>query len=136
MRLNRMLKDEGVIHIMKKNKRIPAILVMMLLFTGTSQPATAQQRVSGSNKTDSSADAVTRVNSSTLLARLWRGGLPRPSLMPSRRYGSPSTVAMASLDSAVHGSGAVGAIPMWTDVRPNGDATLGDSIITQGYSPA
>jgi hypothetical protein len=31
----------------------------------------------------------------------------------------------------VHGSGTVGKIPLWTDTRPNGDSTLGDSIITQ-----
>jgi hypothetical protein len=32
---------------------------------------------------------------------------------------------------AVHGSGTVGRIPMWIDSFPNGESTLGDSIVTQ-----
>ena len=44
-----------------------------------------------------------------------------------------NTLNVTAADSppAVHGIGTVGRIPMWIDVRPNGESTLGDSIMKQ-----
>jgi hypothetical protein len=116
---------------MKTNPLMPAILAMMLGIGGTGQQATAQQPVSGSSKAGNSGDAITRVDSSTHLARTQRSKRTAFSLMPSSRGVSVTGESGAASNSAVLGSGTVGAIPLWIDVRPNGDATLGDSLVTQ-----
>ena len=67
---------------MKPNSLTSTILVTMLCLSGVSQQAQAQQAASASSKTDSTADAVSRFNSSTLLGRMWRGRRPGFSLMP------------------------------------------------------
>ena len=116
---------------MKPNRLTSTILVTMLCLSGVSQQAQAQQAASASSKTDSTADAVSRFNSSTLLARMWRGRRPGFSLMPWSSYASVTSVAAASSNSAVLGSGTVGKIALWADTLPNGESRLGDSIITQ-----
>ena len=114
---------------MQRQRFFPTILVMMLCLSLVGQQAQAQQPGS-QYKTHSSGYAVS--NSSSLLARVWRGGRSGFSLMPSSRttLTAPSS-PMAASSPAVHGSGTVGKISLWVDTRPNGESTLGDSIITQ-----
>ena len=116
---------------MRSNGLISTILAMTVFLGGVSQQARAQQLVSGTSKTDSSANAVSRVHSLTLLARMWRGRREGFSLMTPSRYGSVTAVAATSSLSAVLGNGTVGKISMWTGTGPSGNSILGDSIITQ-----
>src|SRR5215510_3538222 len=107
------------------------ILAVMLCLSVLIPPAHAQQQVSGSGRTDNSAKAGDWVSSAALLALVRRGSRSGFSLMPWGRPVSVAAVAPSFSNSAVHGSGTVGKISLWVDVRPNGDSTLGDSIITQ-----
>jgi hypothetical protein len=120
---------------MKAKRLISMIVVVTLCLGVATQQAQAQQPGSDSSKKDSSADAVTKINLSNLPGRAWRSGQPG-LLMASSRYSSVSnfdtTAAVVTASSpAVHGSGTVGKISLWVDTRPNGESTLGDSIITQ-----
>src|SRR5262245_15645198 len=81
---------------MKSNRLISTILATLLCLTGVSQQARAQQPVSGSSKTDGSAEASSGVDLSTLLARVWRGRPAGFSLMPSGRYRSLTAAATVS----------------------------------------
>jgi hypothetical protein len=116
-----------------KTKRLISMIVVMTLCLGVAtQQAQAQQPGSGSSKTD----AVSKINLSNLLGRAWRSGRPSLLLMASSRYSSVSNfnitpAAVTASSPAVHGSGTVGKISLWVDTRPNGESTLGDSIITQ-----
>src|ERR1051325_3018693 len=56
---------------------------------------------------------------------------PTPAQTPAARAKDHARQVTPSVVGAVHGSGTVGTISMWVDVRPNGDSTLGDSIIKQ-----
>ena len=121
---------------MKSNKIISTILVMMLCLSGVTQQAQAQQLASASSKTVSTADGVSHARTSILLARMWRARRTGFSLMPSSRYVSvtgsgPSLAPSAAAIPAVHGTGTVGKITMWSDTSPSGNPTIGDSIITQ-----
>jgi hypothetical protein len=113
-----------------KTRRFNSGILLVTLSLSVATQSQAQQPALRSNKTYSS-DADSRINSSTLLARMWRSRRTGLSLMPSGSDASVTAVTAASSNSAVHGSGTVGKISIWADVRPNGDATLGDSIITQ-----
>src|SRR5262249_7580872 len=115
---------------MQSIKIVSLILVVTLLISVSIQEARAQEPLSTSSRKNSSVDTK-QVASLTLLARVFRGRRPGFSLMPSSRNGNVSFVGAASADPAVHGSGTVGKISMWVDMRPNGDSILGDSIITQ-----
>jgi len=115
---------------MQQQRFFPTILVTMLCLSLVGQQAQAQQPGSLEGKTHSSGYVVR--NSSTLLARVWRGGRSGFSLSPSSRASAPGlSSAMAASPPAVHGSGTVGKISLWVDTHPNGESTLGDSIITQ-----
>src|SRR5262245_23285525 len=62
-----------------------------------------------------------------------RSGFP---LMSSSKYANTNVnsltlTATAAASPAVHGTGTVGNISMWSDTSPSGNSTLGDSIIIQ-----
>jgi hypothetical protein len=114
----------------KRQRFLSTILGMMLCVSLVDPQALAQQPSSPQNMANSPGGLVS--NPSSLLARVWRGARPGFSLVPSRRTSvtaPSSTMAVAS--PAVHGSGTVGKISLWVDTLPNGESTLGDSIITQ-----
>lgn len=85
---------------MKSKKLIPTILLLTLCLSVAIRQVQAQQPASASSKTDSSADAVSRVNSSTLLARVWPGRRAGFSLMPSNVYASASGNGLAVTTAA------------------------------------
>ena len=117
---------------MKAIRLLSTILAMTVCLSGISQQAQAQQPAAAvTGKAGGSAEAASKVDLPALLARVPRGRRAGFSLMPSSRYGGATVAATASANSAVHGSGTVGKLPLWIDTRPNGDSTLGDSIITQ-----
>ena len=121
---------------MKITRPISTMLVTLLCVTIIRGGAEAQQTAKTSGN-GSSAETVSHIDSSTLLARIWpsRKGF---SLMPANRYASGARsasailpAAMAPLPPAVHGTGTVGRISMWVDTSSSGNSVLGDSIITQ-----
>ncbi len=95
----------------------------------------AMQQALAQSKTTSSADAVSRINSATLLASVPPGRRAGFSLMPSGRYMSgrifntPSVLAASP--PAVLGSGTIGNVSLWVGTHPSGNSVLGNSIITQ-----
>ena len=113
---------------MKPKKSLSTILVTMLCLSVVARQAQAQQPGSLQSKTNRAGSVVS--DSSTLLARVWRGRRPGFSLMPSNRA-SVTGLSSAVTSPAVHGTGTVGKISVWIDTSPNGESTLGDSIITQ-----
>ena len=113
---------------MKQQSFLSTILVTMLCLNMVGQQAQAQEPSSLQSKTNSARGVVS--NSSTLLARVWRGRRPGFSLVPSSRA-SVTGLSSAVASPAVHGSGTVGKISLWVDTSPSGESTLGDSIITQ-----
>ena len=114
---------------MKTKRTILRIGLATLCVSFAIQSIEAQQPSSGSGKTDFSADATSQINSSGLIAQVWRARRPGFSLMPSNRYGSVK--GMAAAVPAVHGTGTVGTIPIWIEIGQSGNPILGDSIITQ-----
>jgi hypothetical protein len=113
---------------MKPKKSLSTILVTMLCLSVVARQAQAQQPGSLQSKTNRAGSAVS--DSSTLLARVWRGRRPGFSLVPSNRA-SVTGLSSAVTSPAVHGTGTVGKISVWIDTSPNGESTLGDSIISQ-----
>ena len=114
-------------------RQLTALIFLLSLICGvTGPPSLAQQLVARTSKAERSAEVFGSANSSTLLARR-RGRRTGFSLMPSNRYVTGHIFARttASFLPAVHGSGTVGKISMWTTTGPSGDSILGDSIITQ-----
>jgi len=114
---------------MKVGKLIATILAVASFLAVAVQRDQAQEPLSKPGRT--AYQIGSSPNPSTLLARVWRTPRSGFKLMPSNRYAGVPVAAASSSNSAVHGSGTVGKISMWVDVRPNGDSSLGDSIITQ-----
>jgi hypothetical protein len=125
------MAEEGARQIMKPNKLTSTILATVLCLCGMSRHAYAQQSASSSGIAAILADAPSQGDVSTLFVRALKPRRAGFSLTPSSHRGSMTAAAAASSDSAVHGSGTVGKIPLWTAIRPNGDSVLGDSIMTE-----
>ena len=117
-------------------KQLNALIFLLTFSLGVEVPRSlAQQPVTTASKAERSAAVYGSANSSTLLARMWRGRRAGFSLMPSSRYPTGHIIVTGATTAlslpAVHGIGTVGKISMWTTTGPSGDAILGDSIITQ-----
>ena len=108
-------------------------LLPALWLSAAVQHGQAQQPELTSGKTDSSAEAISKFNPSTLLAKMLRGKRPGFGSSPSSRNLNRifSITPAPGQAPAVHGSGTVGNISMWTGINPSGNPILGDSIITQ-----
>lgn len=118
---------------MKTKRAILRIGVLTLCLSLAMHSVQAQQASSGSGKTQSSAVATSKINSSQLIAQVLRGRRPGFSLLPSSRHGGVNglSASAAAAAAAVHGTGTVGTISMWLETSPSGNSILGDSIITQ-----
>jgi hypothetical protein len=105
------------------------MLAMMLCVSGVSQQAQAQQPVSASCNTSSSVAAVSSVDTSILLARMWRGRRAGFSFMPSSRYAKAASVMpMAAPNLQVFGSGTLGRLTKWTGFTSS-ISVIGNSTI-------
>ena len=121
-------------------KQLIALIFLMLLGLGVAVPRSlAQQPVSTASKAERSAESSGSANSSTLLARMWRGtragfSLMTSSLMPTT--GNTSTIAarFAFAPTAlgpnltVLGSGTVGRLTKWTGLTSS-NSFIGNSTI-------
>lgn len=127
------MADKGETPIMKLNRLTTSVLTMLLSLTAISQPAPAQQTASAKRIITNAADGSVNL---LLLAGRWRARRFGFRLMPSALYpgtagkGVTPIVTVAS-QPAVHGTGTVGKVPLWTDASPSENSILGDSIITQ-----
>jgi hypothetical protein len=120
---------------MKANRFISTMLLPALWLSVAVQHGQAQQPASTTSQTETAAEAISKPSPSALLAQVSRGKWRVFGLNPSSRYLKGSifhiTPAAALQTPAVHGSGTVGKISMWTATGPSGNSILGDSIITQ-----
>ena len=114
--------------LLKTMRVLSTIFGMILVVSESSMVGNAQQRFRSEIR---KSDNARNDDGPTLIARMQKNRRPGFALVTPTRYSELTRVSAASSDSAVLGSGTVGFLPLWTDVRPNGDSTLGDSIISQ-----